>query len=38
MLHGWMDVSASLQFVVDELKRDWNIIAPTGAASGSRTG
>ena len=28
MLHGWMDVSASLQFVVDELKRDWNIIAP----------
>jgi pimeloyl-ACP methyl ester carboxylesterase len=28
MLHGWMDVSASLQFVVDELERDWNIIAP----------
>jgi pimeloyl-ACP methyl ester carboxylesterase len=23
-----MDVSASFQFVVDELKRDWNIIAP----------
>ena len=28
LLHGWMDVSASFQFVVDELKRDWNIIAP----------
>ena len=28
LLHGWMDVSASFQFVVDELQRDWNIIAP----------
>ena len=28
LLHGWMDVSASFQFVVDELKKDWNIIAP----------
>jgi pimeloyl-ACP methyl ester carboxylesterase len=28
LLHGWMDVSASFQFVVDELKDDWNIIAP----------
>ncbi len=28
LLHGWMDVSASLQFVVDELQRDWNIVAP----------
>lgn len=28
LLHGWMDVSASFQFVVDELLRDWNIIAP----------
>lgn len=28
LLHGWMDVSASFQFVVDELARDWNIIAP----------
>ena len=28
LLHGWMDVSASFQFVVDELKRDWHVIAP----------
>ncbi|MBV8633128.1 MAG: alpha/beta hydrolase [Burkholderiaceae bacterium] len=28
MLHGWMDVSASFQFVVDQLKRDWHVIAP----------
>ena len=28
LLHGWMDVSASFQFVVDELKHDWNIMAP----------
>ena len=28
LLHGWMDVSASFQFVVDELQRDWNIVAP----------
>lgn len=28
MLHGWMDVSASFQFVVDALARDWHVIAP----------
>ncbi|MFM9968156.1 MAG: alpha/beta fold hydrolase [Burkholderiales bacterium] len=28
MLHGWMDVSASFQFVVDELRRDWRVLAP----------
>jgi len=28
LLHGWMDVSASFQFVVDALSRDWNIVAP----------
>lgn len=28
LLHGWMDVSASFQFVVDELQRDWHVIAP----------
>ena len=28
LLHGWMDVSASFQFVVDELQRDWHIVAP----------
>jgi pimeloyl-ACP methyl ester carboxylesterase len=28
MLHGWMDVSASFQFVVDSLSRTWHVIAP----------
>lgn len=28
MLHGWMDVSASFQFLVDCLQRDWRVIAP----------
>jgi pimeloyl-ACP methyl ester carboxylesterase len=28
LLHGWMDVSASFQFLVDALRRDWRIIAP----------
>ena len=28
LLHGWMDVSASFQFVVDCLQREWYVIAP----------
>jgi len=28
MLHGWMDVGASFQFLVDALQRDWYVIAP----------
>ena len=28
MAHGWMDVSASFQFVVDCLQQDWHVIAP----------
>jgi len=28
MLHGWMDVSASFQFVVDRLARDRRVLAP----------
>ncbi|NML62410.1 alpha/beta hydrolase [Massilia sp. RP-1-19] len=28
MVHGWMDVSASFQFVVDCLQQDWHVIAP----------
>ncbi|HJW55928.1 MAG TPA: alpha/beta hydrolase [Burkholderiaceae bacterium] len=28
MTHGWMDVSASFQFVVDCLQHDWHVIAP----------
>ena len=27
MAHGWMDVSASFQFVVDALAGDWHVIA-----------
>jgi pimeloyl-ACP methyl ester carboxylesterase len=28
MLHGWMDVSASFQFLVDACERDWHVVAP----------
>ena len=28
MVHGWMDVAASFQFVVDCLAGDWHVIAP----------
>ncbi len=28
MLHGWMDVSASFQFVVDASPADWRVVAP----------
>jgi len=28
LLHGWMDVSASFQFLVDALTQDWHVIAP----------
>ena len=28
LLHGWMDVSASFQFLVDALSRDWDVYAP----------
>jgi pimeloyl-ACP methyl ester carboxylesterase len=28
MLHGWMDVAASFQFLVDALTQDWHVIAP----------
>jgi pimeloyl-ACP methyl ester carboxylesterase len=28
MLHGWMDVSASFQFLVDALRQDWYVVAP----------
>jgi pimeloyl-ACP methyl ester carboxylesterase len=27
MAHGWMDMSASFQFVVDALRGDWHVIA-----------
>ena len=28
LLHGWMDVSASFQFMVDALTGDWDVYAP----------
>jgi pimeloyl-ACP methyl ester carboxylesterase len=28
LLHGWMDVSASFQFMVDALSREWDVYAP----------
>ena len=28
LLHGWMDVAASFQFLVDALDQDWCVIAP----------
>ena len=28
LLHGWMDCSASFQFLVDAFARDWRVIAP----------
>lgn len=38
MLHGWMDVSASFQFVVDSLKEEWHVIAPDLRGFGLTTG
>ena len=28
LLHGWMDVSASFQFLVDAFSREWHVLAP----------
>ena len=28
MLHGWMDVASSFQFLVDAMQHDWYVIAP----------
>ena len=28
LLHGWMDVSASFQFLVDRFEREWHVVAP----------
>jgi pimeloyl-ACP methyl ester carboxylesterase len=42
LLHGWMDVSASFQFLVDAFKQDWCVIAPDwrgfGMSSWTREG
>ena len=36
-LHGWMDSSATFQFVVDHLPPDWHIIAPDWRGYGAST-
>lgn len=40
MLHGWGDVSASWQFVVDAFSREWRVVAPDwrgfGLSEGNR--
>jgi pimeloyl-ACP methyl ester carboxylesterase len=28
LLHGWMDMSASFQYLVDALRGDWSVLAP----------
>lgn len=42
LLHGWMDASASFQFVVDALQGEWHAIAPDlrgfGASERARDG
>ena len=34
MLHGWMDMSATFQFMVDAFEQEWQIIAPDWAGFG----
>ncbi|WP_340053209.1 alpha/beta fold hydrolase [Pseudomonas sp. JAI120] len=34
MLHGWMDMSATFQFLVDALQDQWNIVAPDWSGFG----
>jgi pimeloyl-ACP methyl ester carboxylesterase len=38
MLHGWMDVSASFQFVVDALADRWHVFAPDWRGYGLTSG
>src|ERR1700730_13342835 len=38
MLHGWMDVGASFQFLVDALKGGWQVIAPDWRGFGQSEG
>ena len=38
LLHGWMDVSASFQFTVEHLSRDWRVLAPDWRGFGSLSG
>ena len=36
-LHGWGDTGSTFQFVVDEMKRDWFIVAPDWRGFGGST-
>jgi len=38
LLHGWMDVSASFQFVVDALAQGWRVVAPDWRGFGRSEG
>ncbi|MEZ5739252.1 MAG: hypothetical protein R3E68_07240 [Burkholderiaceae bacterium] len=38
LLHGWADVSASFQFVVDHLPADWEAYAPDWRGFGGTDG
>lgn len=40
MLHGWMDVSATFQFLVDALSANWHVVAPDwrGFGKSARSG
>jgi pimeloyl-ACP methyl ester carboxylesterase len=38
MLHGWGDAGSTFQFVVDELKEDWFVIAPDWRGFGDTRG
>lgn len=38
MLHGWGDASASFQFVVDALVREWHVVAPDWRGFGRSEG
>jgi pimeloyl-ACP methyl ester carboxylesterase len=37
-LHGWGDTGSTFQFVVDELKRDWFVVAPDWRGFGGSSG
>ncbi len=37
-LHGWGDMGSTFQFVVDELSRDWFVVAPDWRGFGRSTG
>lgn len=34
LCHGWMDTSATFQFVVDALQEEWNVVAPDWSGFG----